>query len=234
MTGLVWRLEWARALARRRLFRLNVVVPLALVAALVVGGAPRVHAAVAYTTLFVFFATFGSAVPIVRDGEGGLLARITLTGFPPGRYLVERAVAGASLDLVQLAPALVLVGVTGSLRNLPVAFAALFLALLVANVVGICVAAAARSVAESALFASVISLLLLHASGVFRTPVPGSWGAEVLALSPYAALHRAALSLGGLATGPVPLELLASGALWCGVAVALSLASSARIMRRLS
>ena len=65
----------------------------------------------------------------------------------------------------------------------------------VANLVGVLVAAATRSLAEAALFSAVSTLLLLHASGVFRTPLPGSFGAAVKSVAPFRALHEALLAM---------------------------------------
>ena len=79
---MIWSLEWRAALAARRLFALNTGVPFALVAAVALGGAPRVHAAMVYTLLIAFFGTFGGAIPLVRDAESGLFGRLVLAGVP--------------------------------------------------------------------------------------------------------------------------------------------------------
>ena len=57
------------------------------------------------------------------------------------------------------------------------------------------VAAAARSLAETALFSAVTALLLLHVSGVFRTPAQGSVWAGAESVSPFRALHEATLAM---------------------------------------
>lgn len=233
MTALVWRFELQRALARPRLFRLNMLVPGFLVAALVLGGAPPVHAAVAYSTLFVFFGTFGSAIPLVRDAESGLLGRVVLTGIHPGGLLLQRCVAGAALDTVQLLPSLLLIAFAGAPTAFPSALVALFLALVIANVLGVWIAAAARSLAEAALFASVASLLLLHASGVFRTPGVGSVGASLLRVSPYAALHRGLGAASGLSDlAPVP-GLFGVSLVWVVLGWGICGLGGASILRRL-
>ncbi len=234
MEAMIWRLEWSRAFGRPRLFRMNVLVPALLVGAMVLGGAPAVHASVAYATLFVFFGTFGSAVPLVRDSESGRVRRLAMTGILPGSIVVQRCLAGAALDTVQLAPALILIGLAGSLSALPAAIAALLLAMVLANVFGAWIAAFARSVAESALFASVASLLLLHASGVFRTPAPDTVAHRVLEASPYAALHVSMLRLTGLETGTTEPRLLLTCAVWGFGATAVSALFGGRILRRLT
>ncbi|HUP52901.1 MAG TPA: ABC transporter permease [Longimicrobiales bacterium] len=203
MTALVWGLEWRIALARRRLFVLNTVVPLLLVVPVATGAAPAVHAAAIYAVLFVIFSTFGSAIPLVRDAENGMTARMLLGGVSPSGYLLQRAAAGAALDGLQLIPALVVAGfgAGASPRALLVTFGTLLGTAWVGNLIGPLVAVTTRSLAEAALFTAVCTLLLLHMSGVFRTPAPSSHGALVEAASPFRALHEALLGMGS--AGPV-------------------------------
>jgi hypothetical protein len=68
---------------------------------------------------------------------------------------------------------------------------ALAVGLLAANALGILVASVARSLAETALLASVSALLLLHAAGVFRTPEPGGLAAAVQVMVPFHYMHEA-------------------------------------------
>ncbi|NIP59873.1 MAG: hypothetical protein GWM92_18980, partial [Gemmatimonadetes bacterium] len=167
-----------------------------------------------------------SAIPLIRDGEGGLLSRVLGTGIPPARILLERTGAGAALDLLQLAPSLACIllfegGGLGEDVARPGAAAlivgAAAASLLFANLLGAWVAVLARSVAEGALFAAVAGLLLLHGSGVFRTPAPGTPGAVVERWAPFRLLHD---SLLGAAGGP---QIVESG----GSALALLLALGA-------
>jgi hypothetical protein len=128
------------------------------------------------------------------------------------------------LDALQLLPALAVaaLGAGASPSRLAGTAGALVASLWITNFLGVLVAAAARSVAETALLAAVSTLLLLHASGVFRTPAAGSMGAALEAASPLRALHEALLSMG---TG-VPAEGAVSLAVWAAAlpAVALMLA----------
>jgi len=211
----IWTLEWKLALRRRRLFVLNLGIPLILVAPLALGGAPAFHAAAAYAVLFVLFGVFGSAIPMIREGEGGLLRRILLAGAPEARILGERVLAGSALDFLQLLPALAVILFVGHagghlwLLAPPV----LLLTLLCANLVGIWVAALARSLAEGALFAAVVALFLLHGSGVFRTAPPGTPGAFLQDALPFGPLHRTLLAAVGGGTAPsVGWSLLVPGA----------------------
>jgi hypothetical protein len=223
--SLAW-LEAAQAFRRRRLLALNVGIPLLLVLPVSLGGAPAFHAAAVYAVLFVLVGTFGAAIPVIRDGESGILRRMVLAGGSPRALLGVRGVAGALLDTVQLLPALVLVLAAGWLTGARpggggeagllflVALPVLAGALLGANLVGLWVAALARSVAEGALFAAVLSLFLLHGSGVFRTPAPGALAALLEAALPFASLHRILLAAAGGAPPPEYLPALAVA--WAG------------------
>jgi ABC-2 type transporter len=200
MIGLIWSLEWAVATRRRRLFALNALIPLLLVGPIALSSAPAQHAAAVYTVLFTIFATFGSCIPLIRDGESGLLTRFILAGVSPRSVLTQRVLAATSLDTVQLLPSLAVIALaSGNAEAFGGVLAALMLTLLVANLLGVWAAALARSVAEGALFAAVSSLLLLHAGGAFRTPVPGTLAAGVERLVPFRLLHESLLAAEGLA-----------------------------------
>ncbi len=216
----IWGLEWRLGLRRRRLFVLNVTIPLLLVVPLIAAGAPAFHSAAAITVLFVLFGIFGSAIPLLRDGEGGILRRFVLTGGSEGGILTQRLLASACLDFLQLLPSLAVVLLAGEGSIWPLAAAILFPSLLAANLIGAWVAAGARSLAEGALFAAVTGLFLLHGSGVFRTATPGTAGALLETWLPFGPLHRTLLAATG--GGPPPAEPL--------VAIMLPLSSGAVLL----
>lgn len=193
MNVAVWALEWRQAARRRRVTAFSVGVPLMLVAAVALGDAPAPHAALVYTVLFTFFGTFGAAVPWARDVERGLIGRLALTGVGMPSLVLQRLVAAALLDLLELLPSLALIALAyradaSEAVRLVLAAAA---ALVAANALGIFVASVAASLAETALLAAVAALLLLHAGGVFRTPAPGSIAAAVQRAVPFHHLHEA-------------------------------------------
>ena len=183
--------------------------------------------------LFVLFGVFGSAIPLVRDGGSGLLTRWRLAGLPPRELLTGRLAAQTALDALEALPALlVIVAASGrALTAAPALLIAFPFTLLVANALGAWAAAAARSLAEGALFSSVLSLLLLHAAGTFRTPAPGSIGAALERVSPFRTLHEAFL---GAAGGPAADTMSWTPALVGGAALLLlTAAASPLLVRRL-
>ena len=186
-------LELRVALAQRRLFLLNTVVPLALVLPVSLGGAPRIHAAVVFTLIFTFFGMFGQAIPLARDAERGLTARFLLAGVSPHTFLAQRVAAHAAVDLLQLTPTLVVIAIVyrAGLAEVAALATAALLALIAANAVGVLIAGVARSIAEAALFASITALFALHAAGVFRSPVPGSAADHLRTAIPFTKLHHA-------------------------------------------
>jgi hypothetical protein len=202
VSSAIWSLEWRLAAKRPRVFAVSVVVPLALVAVVTLGGAPPVHVAVVCTALFAMFGTFGAAVPWARDAERGFLARLALTGQRPEALVGERIVANALLDFMELLPSAAVVLVAGRPGTVTaVAFlVTLAAAMVLANTLGVWLATLADSLGETALFSAVGSLLLLHASGVFRTPTGGI--AETLQVAiPWHHLHLLMREVIGVGAG---------------------------------
>jgi hypothetical protein len=199
-------LEWRIARSERRLFALNVAVPLVLTGAAVLGGAPDAHLTFAYTLVIGFFGTFGSAIPLVRDAESGLFGRIARTGLAPPRIIAERLAFHAALDLVQLLPSLALLFVIADSPPpaILMVIATAACTLLAANTLGTWAAALGRSIAEAALFATVIALFALHFGGLFRTAPPGTLRSALASFLPFGFLQRSLYS----AIVPIP----ASGA----------------------
>ncbi|MGH7466871.1 MAG: ABC transporter permease [Longimicrobiales bacterium] len=194
--------EWLVAVRRRRTFALSVLVPAGMIAILVFSAAPTFHASVVATVLFAFFGTFGSAIPIVRDLETGRFSRLLHAGASPGALLSQRVLVSAALDFVQLFCASALILLTHNRSATPALLVALFATLLFSNTMGTWIGTLTRSIGEAALLSSVLAMLLLHAAGVFRTPVPGGWGATLQAFSPFAFLHNAIQASFGIVASP--------------------------------
>jgi len=193
----VWWVEWRLATTRLRPFAVGMVAPLMLVLPFATGAVPLAHAAAVYVVVFTAFAVLGSALTLRWEGQRGMSQRIVRGGVAPWSYMLQRAGAGATIDLVQLTPALLLAaGATGgSAADAAAAFGVLALSVWVAGLVGVLVAGASRSLGEAALFGALATLLLDHASGVFRSPTPGSLGAFFERVAPFRALHESLLEV---------------------------------------
>ena len=227
----VWSLEWRLALTDPRRFVLSTLVPLLLALSVATGVAGPAPAAAVYLVLFVAFAVFGSALPLRWDGERGIVGRVVRGGVPAGRYLVGRAGACAAIDLVQLAPALLVavLGAGGTAIGFAIALAALAATTWVAGLVGVIVAGVSRSLAETGLVAALAILLLLHMSGVLESPLPGSMLASLEAVSPFRLLHEALMD----ATGGVASTAAASALVWALLMPALVALMGGRLSRAL-
>jgi hypothetical protein len=150
-----------------------------------------------------------------------MVGRVLRGGVPAGRYVLARVGAGATIDLAQLAPALVVAGLAagGSPGALAAAFGMLATSVWVAGLVGAMAAAVSRSLAEAALVAALAVLLLAHMSGVFESPAAGSLLAALEAVSPFRGLHETLLGLtvGASPTGFAPAlawAVLLPGLVW--------------------
>ena len=199
MTLPIWKSDWLIAKRRKRLLALNILIPLMLVAPISISTAPPAHVAAVFTVLFVIFGTFGSSIPIIRDSESGLFKRYTLTGVHPGGLVLQRLFASATLDILELTPSIVFIFLS---RGAPLVqmismIPALIVAIITANLIGAWAAAVARSIAEGALFSSVLALLLLHSSGTFRSPSPETWWATIERWAPFRHLHESFLEITG-------------------------------------
>ena len=235
MTGSVFRLEWRTALVRRRLLVWNLAVPLLLLAPVALSPAAAPHRAAVYAIFFVFFGTFGSAIPLIRDGRSGWNEKLLLSGYGSRRWLLERLVAGSSIDLAELIPSVALVGLAAGAgaRSIGALLVALALALLFASILGAVVAALVRSLAEGALGCAVVALFALHFAGAFRSAPVGTWVELVQTTSPFRPLVEAARSLAAAGSSP-------DGAVWLWpvataiAALILVVLAAPRIARRLS
>jgi len=206
MSLAVWRLEWRVAFARRRLLLWNVAVPLFLLLPVASSRAASMHKGAVLAVLVVLFGTFGSCIPLLREGELGWLDKVLRSGYGDRRWLAERLASGTAIDMLELTPAVAgfLIATGVSLADVGRLLPALLLALLVANILGVLTAAFVRSVAEGALVSAAAGLFALHFSGLFRPSEPGSWQMVVEVLDPLTTFTRSLAA--GSATGGPPTD----------------------------
>jgi hypothetical protein len=193
----VWWVEWRLVGTRLRPFGVGTLAPLAIVVPMATGAVSTQLAAAMYTVVFTAFVVLGSAVPLRWEGERGMVARIEQGGVAPWSYLFQRTSVGAVVGLVQLTPALLVVAgaVGASAADAAVAFGALALSAWVGGLLGVLVAGASRAVGEAGLLGGLLTFLLTHMSGVFRTPAESSTGALLERVSPFRALHESLLEM---------------------------------------
>lgn len=193
MAALVWGLEWRLALSRKGDLAMGVLAPLSVVLVMATGAVPAVVAPASYVVLFAAFGVFGTALPLLRDGERGIMRRVVRAGVSPASYLVQRVAAGTTLALVQLLPAAVVAAAfpNASISEVLVALAALAGSLWIGSLLGVLAAALSRTRTQAAVLSGVGLVLLLHMSGVFRTPTPGGPAAVLEGIGPFRALHEA-------------------------------------------
>jgi hypothetical protein len=121
---------------------------------------------------------------------------------------------------LQLLPALMVIAVAGdaSLAATLALLLAATIALLFANTLGVWIACAARSIAEAALFATLVTLFAVHFAGMFRAPAPDRMLGALAAAIPFHALRDAMRVASGAQAAPPS---------WASIAIAAASATAA-------
>lgn len=197
MSALVWGLQWRLVLSRRRDLALCVLTPLALVLVLGTGAVSPLTAAACFATLFASWGALWTLLPLLKDLERGMTARVLRGGVGPGAYVLGRAAAAASVSLVHLLPSVVVAAffLRASSMETLVALAALAITLWIVSLVAVLAATVGRSRSEALGLTGLTLLLLLHMSGVFRVPPTGGLGAALEEASPFRALHESFVAM---------------------------------------
>ena len=245
MSAPAWRLRWQVVLRRRRLLAWNVLIPLVLLVPVVTSGAAASHRAVVVAVFVAFFGAYGACIPLIQDGMSGWAEKVLLTGFGGGRWLFERTAASITIDVLQLLPVILLLLwlLDASAGAAVLVFVATAVGLAFANLLGVLVATAVRALGEAALGCAVISLLALHAAGVFRTPEAGSAWRLAERWSPLRPVHETWLGTmlptgsGGGARAAVPdgwWEALGPPTFSLAVLAVLVLLAGSRLARRVA
>lgn len=192
MNALVWGIQWRLALADRRGLWLRVLLPLALIVVAFTGAVPVGPGCGGCVALFVGLAMIQTALPMLRDEDSGLAARVIRGGISPSSYLLQRAAAAAALVLVSLLPSLAVIAVArgASPTETLVATGALTLSLWIGATLGALIGGVSRSIPETVMIATAVLVLLLHVSGVFSAPAPDTVGAWLEAASPFRMLRE--------------------------------------------
>jgi ABC-2 type transport system permease protein len=226
----IWQRELVEFSERRLAMLIKLTFPLLVALPLVLSQAPGFYAAMALTMLVAVVGSLGSGAVLTRERTTGLVLRYRLLPLNPQLLLLERLAVNATIDWIQLLPALVLIAARrpaemGWWPALAVTAAAV---LLMGNVLGALASTFSSSPGEVMLVTFFPLLPALYLSGVF---VPLSGGLLILSrFLPFTYLHESLLgSLGG-AAGMTPWQALVGGLVFLGLAVGLSGLMARRIL----
>jgi hypothetical protein len=205
VNALVWGLDWRLTLAGRRSLAFWVLVPLALVVVIATAALPAAWGIAAYSTLFIGSGLLRAALPVFVDTRSGLTGRVLRGGVSPASYLLQRAAAAAATTLLCLLPAACVVALSmrAAVPEMLIAVGGLAVSLWITGLAGAIVGTVSESTTEVMVLGGVLLVVLLHMSGVFRTPGPGTLGALLENSSPFRAMHEALASMasGGAVSG---------------------------------
>jgi hypothetical protein len=187
----LWRRELVELRGRPPALVLKLAYPLVVGVPLLWSGAPAFYASMALTMLAATLAALGTAAVLARERAAGLHMRCRLLPRPAGSVVLERVLAAAGVDLVQLLPLLALAAVRHPAAAGWWAAALLALAgtLLAANALGAFASSLAGSPGEVMLWVMLPLLPSFYLSGLF-VPAAGPMAA-VARLFPFGYLHEA-------------------------------------------
>jgi ABC-2 type transport system permease protein len=211
LAGSIWQRELVEFAQRRRALVIKLAFPL-LIGIPLVSAAPPFYAAMSLTMLIAIIGALGAGAVLTRERQSGLTLRYRTLPVTPGRLLIERLSTSAVIDLLQVIPVLVLIG----LRH-PSQFAwwpALLLTtaavLLIGNLMGAVASVLSDSPGEVMLYAVIVLLPLLYLSAVF-TPLSQPVLLTVSRLLPFSYLHESLLGALGGQPNLLPWETLLGG-----------------------
>ena len=198
LAGTIWQRELVEFAQRRRALAIKLVFPLVFGIPLVLA-APLRYAAITLTMLLAIIGALGAGAVLTRERQSGLILRYRTLPVTPGRLLIERLATGALIDLLQVAPVLVLIAVRHPFQ--PGWWPALVLStaavLLISNLMGAVASTLSDSPGEVMLYVFIGLLPLLYLSGVFTTLTEPVLLA-VSRLLPFSYLHESLVgALGG-------------------------------------
>ena len=204
--------EMVLTLRSGRALAIKMVAPLLLALPLVLGGAPSFWAATLLSVLVAMIGCVGTAIGFAHARESNLLSRLALTPKSAARHLLSWISATVIIDLLQLAPVMLLITIAYQ-DAVPIAvslFLATLAGLIVAATVGTIVSLATASIGDILIDAIVLLAPILYFAGLF-TGIPRSgWQAVVSKLDPFTYTHDALVrSLHGLPLIPLPAALAA-------------------------
>jgi hypothetical protein len=223
--------EWLATIAQPRALVVRSAMPLALTVPLVTGHAPSFWAGMLLTVLVAMVGAVGSGVAAARARGSGLLLRLAVVPRPAHRIVGDWVVAAATVDCVQLLPAVAAVVARGDAGPADAAalVAAVLATLLLANTLGCVLARLAGGAGEVLLDVAVVLAPLLFLGGLFTGVPTSGWRHWAAVLDPFTYLHSAFVAALGGTPDQGPGTICLAALIWV-VASLMGLAASSRIV----
>jgi ABC-type multidrug transport system permease subunit len=199
LAGTVWQRELLEFVQRRRALVVKLLFPLLVAIPLLVSRAPVFYVAMALTMLITIVGALGAGAVLTRERLVGLTVRYRTLPVTPGRLLLERLSINAAIDLAQLAPVLLLIGLRhpSGFPWWPSLLLTTMAVLLTGNLLGAVASVLSDSPGEVMLYVFIPLLPILYLSGVF-TPLTEPALLVISRFLPFSYLHEAILgALGG-------------------------------------
>lgn len=192
LAGTIWQRELVEFSQRRRALIVKLLFPLLLAFPLLFSGAPVIYAAMALTMLVAIIGALGAAAVLTRERLLGLTLRYRTLPVTPGRLLLERLSINAAIDLLQLLPVVLLVGIRhpSQVAWWPALLLTVAAVLLIGNLVGAVASTFSDSPGEVMLYVILPLLPVLYLSGVF-TPLTQPVLLVISRFLPFSYLHEA-------------------------------------------
>lgn len=227
----LWQRELSEFVHRPRSLAIKMLFPLAVAAPLLHSAAPAFYAAMALTMVLATMAPLGAGAVLARERGSGLLVRYRLLPSRPALVGMERLLASAGIDLIQVAPVLVLLMLdrAGTEAWWPALWLAAAATLLAGNVLGGLASTLSRSPGEVMLFVLLPTLPALYLAGVF-TPFQDPVQLVIERLLPFTYLHAAILGSLAAPTQMNPTAAALSAALYLAVALIPAAAVGGRLV----
>jgi len=199
LAGSVWQRELVEFSQRRRALVIKLLFPLLIAIPLLFSRAPVVYVAMALTMLIAIIGALGAGAVLTRERLLGLTVRYRTLPVTPGRLLLERLSINAAIDLLQLLPVLLLIGIRhpAQIAWWPALLLTTAAVLLIGNLLGAVASLLSDSPGEVMLYVFIPLLPVLFLSGVF-TPLNDPVLLVASRFLPFSYLHEALLgALGG-------------------------------------
>ena len=211
LAGTIWQRELVEFAQRRRALIIKLAFPLLVGIPLVIA-APPFYAAMSLTMLIAIIGTLGAGAVLARERQSGLTLRYRTLPVTPGRLLLERLSTSAMIDLLQVAPVLILIALRhpSQLAWWPALLSGTAAVLLLGNLLGAVGSTLSDSPGEVMLYVFIPLLPLLYLSGVF-TPLSSPVLLLISRLLPFSYLHESLVGALGGQPNLLPWETLLGG-----------------------